>query len=112
MQLIFRAVTHADSDTLWHWRNRPAVRQFMYTQHEISDEEHKAWFSHTLANAHRYFYIVYKQVDGQPDKPLGVVNLDLNSENRTSATWAFLRRPRCTTWQRRTHGIWRITLSV
>ncbi|OOF27843.1 UDP-4-amino-4,6-dideoxy-N-acetyl-beta-L-altrosamine N-acetyltransferase [Salinivibrio proteolyticus] len=93
MQLIFRAVTHADSDTLWHWRNRPAVRQFMYTQHEISHDEHQAWFSHMLANTHRYFYIVYKRVDGQPDKPLGVVNLDLDSENRTSATWAFYAAP-------------------
>ncbi|OOF08502.1 UDP-4-amino-4,6-dideoxy-N-acetyl-beta-L-altrosamine N-acetyltransferase [Salinivibrio sp. PR5] len=93
MQLIFKAVTHADSDTLWHWRNRPTVRQFMYTQHEISHDEHKAWFSHMLANTHRYFYIVYKCVDGQPDKPLGVVNLDLDSENRTSATWAFYAAP-------------------
>ncbi|OOE94919.1 UDP-4-amino-4,6-dideoxy-N-acetyl-beta-L-altrosamine N-acetyltransferase [Salinivibrio sp. AR640] len=93
MQLIFRAVTHADSDTLWHWRNRPAVRQFMYTQHEISHDEHQAWFSHMLANTHRYFYIVYKRVDGQPDKPLGVVNLDLDSENRTSAIWAFYATP-------------------
>lgn len=93
MQLIFKAVSHADSDTLWHWRNRPAVRQFMYTQHEISHDEHQAWFSHMLANTHRYFYIVYKRVDGQPDKPLGVVNLDLDSENRTSATWAFYAAP-------------------
>ncbi|OOE36941.1 UDP-4-amino-4,6-dideoxy-N-acetyl-beta-L-altrosamine N-acetyltransferase [Salinivibrio kushneri] len=93
MQLIFKAVSHADSDTLWHWRNRPTVRQFMYTQHEISHDEHQAWFSHTLASTHRYFYIVYKRVDGQPDKPLGVVNLDLDSENRTSATWAFYAAP-------------------
>ncbi|WP_439437619.1 UDP-4-amino-4,6-dideoxy-N-acetyl-beta-L-altrosamine N-acetyltransferase [Salinivibrio costicola] len=94
MQLIFKAVSHADSDTLWHWRNRPAVRQFMYTQHEISHDEHKAWFSHMLANTqHRYFYIVYKRVDGQPDKPLGVVNLDLNSDNSTNATWAFYAAP-------------------
>lgn len=93
MQLIFKAVSHADSDTLWHWRNRPTVRQFMYTQHEISHDEHKAWFSHMLANTHRYFYIVYKRVDGQPDKPLGVVNLDLDSENSTSATWAFYAAP-------------------
>ncbi|OOE93394.1 UDP-4-amino-4,6-dideoxy-N-acetyl-beta-L-altrosamine N-acetyltransferase [Salinivibrio sp. AR647] len=93
MQLIFKAVSHADSDTLWHWRNRPAVRQFMYTQHEISHDEHKAWFSHMLANTHRYFYIVYKRVDSQPNTPLGVVNLDLDSENRTSATWAFYAAP-------------------
>ncbi|ODP98998.1 UDP-4-amino-4,6-dideoxy-N-acetyl-beta-L-altrosamine N-acetyltransferase [Salinivibrio sp. SS3] len=93
MQLIFKAVSHADSDTLWHWRNRPNVRQFMYTQHEISHDEHKEWFSHMLANTHRYFYIVYKRVDGQPDKPLGVVNLDLDSENSTSATWAFYAAP-------------------
>ncbi|WP_116644789.1 UDP-4-amino-4,6-dideoxy-N-acetyl-beta-L-altrosamine N-acetyltransferase [Salinivibrio sp. HTSP] len=93
MQLIFKAVSHADSDTLWHWRNRPNVRQFMYTQHEISHDEHKAWFSHMLASTHRYFYIVYKRVDGQPDKPLGVVNLDLDSENSTSATWAFYAAP-------------------
>ncbi|OOF10177.1 UDP-4-amino-4,6-dideoxy-N-acetyl-beta-L-altrosamine N-acetyltransferase [Salinivibrio sp. MA427] len=93
MQLIFKAVSHADSDTLWHWRNRPAVRQFMYTQHEISHDEHKAWFSHMLANTHRYFYIVYKRVDSQPNTPLGVVNLELDSENRTSATWAFYAAP-------------------
>ncbi|MPS32460.1 MULTISPECIES: UDP-4-amino-4,6-dideoxy-N-acetyl-beta-L-altrosamine N-acetyltransferase [unclassified Salinivibrio] len=93
MQLIFSAVTHADSDTLWHWRNRPAVRQFMYTQHEISHDEHQAWFSHMLANTHRYFYIVYKRVDDQSEKPLGVVNLDLDSGNRTSATWAFYAAP-------------------
>lgn len=93
MQLIFKAVSHADSDTLWHWRNRPTVRQFMYTQHEISHDEHKAWFSHMLANTHCYFYIVYKRVDSQPDTPLGVVNLDLDSDNRTSATWAFYAAP-------------------
>lgn len=36
-----------DLDMVRQWRNHPEVRRHMYTQHEISEEEHRQWFSRT-----------------------------------------------------------------
>ncbi len=39
-----RPMTQADIDAVLQWRNQPAVRQSMYSQHEIGKQEHLAWF--------------------------------------------------------------------
>ncbi|QEA40063.1 UDP-4-amino-4,6-dideoxy-N-acetyl-beta-L-altrosamine N-acetyltransferase [Pistricoccus aurantiacus] len=33
-----------DLDNVREWRNHPDVRRYMYTQHEISPDEHHQWF--------------------------------------------------------------------
>ncbi|MBO9469658.1 UDP-4-amino-4,6-dideoxy-N-acetyl-beta-L-altrosamine N-acetyltransferase [Endozoicomonas sp. G2_2] len=35
----------SDLESVLGWRNHPDVRRYMYTQHEISLDEHRKWFS-------------------------------------------------------------------
>ena len=37
-------LTEGELDLILPWRNAPEVRRNMYTQHEISPAEHRAWF--------------------------------------------------------------------
>lgn len=39
-----RPMTAADLERVLAWRNHPEVRRYMYSQHEISLEEHACWF--------------------------------------------------------------------
>ena len=40
-----RPMTQSDLDMVLAWRNHPAVRQHMLTQHIITPDEHHAWFA-------------------------------------------------------------------
>lgn len=39
-------LTDADLELILPWRNAPAVRRAMVSHHEISLDEHRAWFQH------------------------------------------------------------------
>lgn len=66
------------------WRNDPRVRQNMYTQHEISWDEHSAWWVAVKDRSDRR-YFVFTQ-DGHDT---GFVSItDIDPENGT-ACWAF-----------------------
>ena len=73
-----------DSEQLRQWRNSPEVAAYMYTDHEISPEEHAAWFAGIEGDPTRkYWIIVYKGED------VGLVNLaGIDMKNRRSY-WAF-----------------------
>lgn len=71
------------------WRNAPAVRRAMYSHHEISLEEHLAWFERVKGDNTKQWY-VYQDEAGEPQ---GVVYFtDINQEQRT-AFWGFYARP-------------------
>jgi UDP-4-amino-4,6-dideoxy-N-acetyl-beta-L-altrosamine N-acetyltransferase len=68
-----RALTDADLPMVLDWRNHPAVRSCMLTQHEISLEEHRNWFVRVkedktrqqlivLDGAHTLGFVQFKQV--------------------------------------------------
>lgn len=40
-----RLMTEDDLEQVLSWRNHPDVRRYMYSQHEISQEDHAQWFS-------------------------------------------------------------------
>ncbi|MBQ0929647.1 UDP-4-amino-4,6-dideoxy-N-acetyl-beta-L-altrosamine N-acetyltransferase [Ideonella alba] len=46
------------------WRNHPAVRQHMFTTHEITADEHAQWFQRQQADATRRLYLFER--DGVP----------------------------------------------
>lgn len=52
-----RRMTSADLEAVLSWRNHPEVRRYMYTQHEISTQEHAAWFERTNADAQSHLLI-------------------------------------------------------
>lgn len=79
-----RPLAPADSPTLLRWRNLPEIARHMYTDHEISPEEHAAWFERTLAREDvRYWAIVADGTD------VGVVNLTEIDERHGTCSWAF-----------------------
>lgn len=65
-------------------RNQPQVRRFMYTEHEISAQEHQAWLASLAGNGRQSVYVV--MVD---DIPRGVVSLNAINPLHRSADWAF-----------------------
>ncbi len=65
-------------------RNQPQVRRFMYTDHEISPQEHQAWLTSLEGNGRQAVYVV--MVD---DVPRGVVSLNAINALHQCADWAF-----------------------
>lgn len=49
-----RPMTANDLDMVLQWRNHNKIRQYMYTQHEISREEHSRWYEAVNRDNNRY----------------------------------------------------------
>ena len=52
-----RRLTEDDVPMILPWRNDPDVRRFMYTQHEISPQEHADFFARALRDTTRAYYL-------------------------------------------------------
>ena len=57
IRLTIRVMTSDDLDTVLAWRNHPEVRRYMYTQHEIALEEHRAWFNRASCDSSKHLLI-------------------------------------------------------
>lgn len=82
--ITLRALQDADRDRLRAWRNLPEIARWMYSEHEISPEEHARWFAAIAGDPRRCYWII--EVDGEP---VGLANLyDIDPANRKCA-WAY-----------------------
>lgn len=52
-EFSLRPVSEGDSELLYDWRNRPEVREFMYSSSEIKIADHKNWFASMLEDPSR-----------------------------------------------------------
>ncbi len=52
-----RPMDRTDLEKVLAWRNHPNVRRYMYTQHEITMDEHRSWFERTTTNSHKHLLI-------------------------------------------------------
>ena len=75
-------VSLADKASLREWRNDPAVSKWMYTNHEIGEEEHNAWFEAMLADESRVYWKIV--ADGIA---VGAVFLTDVSNQGSSCEW-------------------------
>lgn len=83
-----RPVGDDDLQLMLLWRNAPAIRDNMYTRHEISEEEHLRWWSRTKSSeAHRYLMYEWDS------EPLGVVGFNNIDNTNQNASWAFYAAP-------------------
>lgn len=82
--LDFRLVASSDRERLLKWRNLPEVRNFMYTNHDITEVEHQEWFGRMLRDELRRDWIIL--LDG---KPLGLVSMTSIDRRNSRAEWAF-----------------------
>lgn len=82
-----RTMGLADLEQVLTWRNHPNIRRYMYTQHEITLEEHRNWFEQASQDPHRHLLVF--ECD---EKALGFVNFtQLDSGN--VADWGFYIAP-------------------
>ncbi|MFW9081257.1 UDP-4-amino-4,6-dideoxy-N-acetyl-beta-L-altrosamine N-acetyltransferase [Pseudomonas sp. P2757] len=65
-------------------RNQEDVRKYMYTSHEISEQEHANWLSSLKGNSRQQVFVVLKD-----DLAVGVVALNAINAQQKSADWAF-----------------------
>jgi len=56
-----RNLDRSDLELILLWRNRPEIRQFMLTQHEISAEEHLSWFEKSSRDQSKKLLIIEEQ---------------------------------------------------
>ena len=79
-----RPMALGDAVSVREWRNLPDVAKYMYTDHEISEAEHAAWFGRALSALSSRYWII--ELD---DAPVGLANIYDISEPHRRAYWAF-----------------------
>ena len=82
-----RNMTDKDVSIVRAWRNDADVRRYMFTQHEISLDEHRNWFAKAKQDPSRRLLIVE-----EAQEALGYVQFS-NVEVGGVADWGFYARP-------------------
>lgn len=82
-----RPMKRPDLEMVLRWRNDESVRRYMYTQHEITFEEHASWFARASVAPGRHLLIF--EHDGVP---LGFISFHQSGEGGI-ADWGFYIAP-------------------
>ena len=85
---ILRSIADDELELMRAWRNEPAVRANMYTQHEISREEHLTWWKKTQTRTDQKYFIY--EMAGTPFGIAAFTCIDIHSQN---SAWAFYSSP-------------------
>lgn len=83
-----RSLREADLAMVREWRNHPEVRRHMYTQHDIGEAEHRAWFQRSQENPHRHLLLAERA-----GHPFGFVHIQLMDAEAQRAEWGFYLSP-------------------
>jgi len=83
-KVTLRALGEGDKDRLYDWRNRPEVAAYMYTDHQISPDEHARWFAGIAGDGRRAYWII--ELDGRPVGPANFYDID---KGQGRAAWAY-----------------------
>lgn len=81
---MLQPVNDSDLARILKWRNHPEVRKVMFTDREISMDEHLAWWEKVKASSDRMVYLFMFR--GQP---VGVVNFYDMEPERRYCYWGF-----------------------
>lgn len=82
-----RPMKEGDLEQVLAWRNHPDIRRYMYTQHEISLEEHTRWFARASQDTERHLLLF--EIDSTP---LGFINIHQIASGGI-ADWGFYVAP-------------------
>lgn len=79
-----RPIQSGDLQILLRWRNSDSIRNYMYTDHRITEEEHLNWFSHLQDDkSSTHLMFLYKS------SPLGSVNFKKDHKSHANYNWGF-----------------------
>ena len=84
-----QSLTGNDLELILPWRNAPAVRQAMYSHHEINLDEHRAWFQRLQQDRSRRWYLFHDDTGTAQ----GVVYFTEIDAEQGTAFWGFYARP-------------------
>lgn len=84
---VVRRMIDKDLPLVLGWRNHAKIRNFMYTQHEISEQEHSGWFERSRHDPNIHLLIYEEQC-----APCGFVNFSVSEPSR-NAVWGFYSAP-------------------
>ena len=82
MIVAIERISQSDKASLRQWRNDPAVSKWMYTNHEIGEAEHHAWFDNMLIDSSKVYWKIV--ADGVA---VGAVFLTGISDDGKSCEW-------------------------
>ena len=82
-----RPLSEGDLARVLSWRNHPEVRRYMYSQHEISMEEHARWFAQASQDPKRHLLVF--EIGAMP---LGFINIYPVASGGI-ADWGFYAAP-------------------
>ncbi|MDH0364472.1 UDP-4-amino-4,6-dideoxy-N-acetyl-beta-L-altrosamine N-acetyltransferase [Comamonas aquatica] len=85
---ILRSIAVDELELMRAWRNEPAVRANMFTQHEISYEEHLIWWEKTKVRTDQKYFMY--EMAGAPVGIAAFTGIDIRSQN---SAWAFYASP-------------------
>jgi UDP-4-amino-4,6-dideoxy-N-acetyl-beta-L-altrosamine N-acetyltransferase len=83
-----RPIQEDELELMRSWRNAPNVRANMFTKHEISLDEHLAWWGRTRLRSDQ-LYLMYEFVG----RPAGIVGFTSIDPINTNCAWAFYAAP-------------------
>lgn len=83
-----RTIHDSEIELMRTWRNDPDVRSKMYTQHEISPAEHRAWWEKTRARADCQYFMFENR-----STSLGIVGFSQIDPVNSNCFWAFYAAP-------------------
>lgn len=83
-----RSIREEELELILSWRNDPSIRANMYTQHEISINEHLAWWK-KISKCEDHKYFMYERFDS----PMGIVAFNSIDKINRHAFWAFYASP-------------------
>ncbi|WP_295401251.1 GNAT family N-acetyltransferase [uncultured Thiocystis sp.] len=90
--MLLIPLTEDDLELILPWRNAPAVRRNMYSHHEITPDEHRAWFQRMCQDPAMRWYLA-RDSHGTPTGVVYFTDLD---PGQGSAFWGFYARPDAT----------------
>lgn len=82
-----RPMTEGDLERVLSWRNHQKIRSFMYSQHEISRDEHLLWFARASQDPKRHLLMF--EIEGSP---FGFINIHQVASGGI-ADWGFYAAP-------------------
>lgn len=83
-----RKMGERDLGLIRSWRNHPNIRRYMYSQHEISLQEHRRWFEEASTNPAKELLIFEHQ-----GAPSGFVCITFRALPGAVAEWGFYLAP-------------------
>lgn len=85
---ILRSIADDELEMMREWRNALSVRNNMYSQHEISREEHLNWWAKTRTRTDQKYFMY--EMAGVPSGIAALTGIDTQGKN---SAWAFYASP-------------------